>query len=89
MSPLRALVLVLLFASLVCSAWVLTRMLREISKAEGKNGKISLFTLFAGGPYLLYRYSKSVPDGNMAVWFLLLIPSNVILGGLYLILGGH
>jgi hypothetical protein len=89
MSPLRVLVLVLMIASLVCSAWVLTRMLREISEAEGKKGKISLFSLFAGGPYLLHRYSESVPDGRTAAWFLLLIPTNVMLIGLYLVLGRH
>jgi hypothetical protein len=87
MSPLRALALVLLITSLVCSAWVLTRMLREISEAEGKQGKISLLALFAGGPYLLHRYSKSVPNGSTSLWFLVLIPANVILIGLYLILG--
>jgi hypothetical protein len=89
MSPLRALVLILMTASLVCSAWVVRRMLREISEAEGKKRKISLSTLFAGGPYLLHRYSESVSNGSTAVWFLLLVPTDVILIGLYLILGRH
>jgi hypothetical protein len=65
MSPVRALVLVLLIASMVCSAWVLTRMLREISEAEGKKGKVSLFALLAGGPYLLHRtVSRSLTEAR-------------------------
>jgi hypothetical protein len=85
MSPLRAIVLVLLTASLVCSACVVARMLHEIGEAEGK-GKISLLALFGGGPFLLHRYSQAVPNGRMALWFLLLVPTNFILIGLCFVL---
>jgi hypothetical protein len=86
MSPFRAIVLVLLTASLVCSARVVARMLHEISEAEGKKGKISLLALFGGGPFLLHRYSQAVPNGRTALWFLLLLPTNFILISLYFIL---
>jgi len=89
MSPLKVVVLVLLISSLVCSVNVFFKMLREISEAEGKKGKIPLLALLGGGLYLLRRYGESVPNGRTALWFVLLIPANVILLGLYLVLGFH
>jgi hypothetical protein len=82
-------VLVFLISSLVCSAYVFLKMLREISEAGGKKGKIPSSAVFGGGLYLLHRYAESVPNGRTALWFVLLIPANVILFGFYLVLGFH
>ena len=89
MSPFKVVVLVLLISSLVCSVYIFLKMLREISEAEGKKGKIPSLAVFGGGLYLLHRYGESVPNGRTALWFVLLIPVNVILLGLYLVLGFH
>jgi hypothetical protein len=87
MSPLKLLVLILMVGSLVCSACVFVKMLREISEAEGKKGGVPWLAVFGGGLYFLRRYNRSVPDGRTAIWFLLLLPIDVVLVGLFLILG--
>ena len=82
-------VLILLILSLLSSAYVLVKMLREIRDAEtikGKEGNIPLLAAFGGAMYLFHRYGQSVPNGRTPLWFLLLVPANVILLGLYLVL---
>jgi len=87
MLPVRALILVLMIVSLLCSGSVFVKMLREISEAEGKKGKVPLLAVFGGALYLFHRYGESVPNGRTARWLLLLLPANAVLIGLYLVLG--
>jgi hypothetical protein len=88
MPPVRIAALILTLTSLVFSAFWVARMIREINLAEGKPGTVSFLLLFGSGIYLLGRHSRSVPTGTVTrVVFLLLIPINFLLVGLFLLPG--
>ena len=72
--------------SLVCSGYVLAKMVREIYEAEGEK-RMPWLALFGGGLSLLRRYRRSVPDGETWGWFVLLVPTNALLIAVYVALG--
>jgi hypothetical protein len=74
--------------SLTFSAYWMVRMIREVISAEGKGQKFPSLLIFGGGIYFLGRHGRAVPDGGATrLVFLLLIPLNFMLVGLFLILG--
>ena len=87
MTLLRIMILISLIVSLCVSAYCFVKIIREISQAEGKPGSFPFLAVFGGFFYLLNRHSRVVPSNRMRILFLLLVPINIVLLGLFLILG--
>jgi hypothetical protein len=86
MGALRVLVLCGTVSAAAGLVYCTFRMARDINRAEGKRGP-SLFVLFGLFP-VLARHARLVPNSNMRVYTVLLIPVIFLLGVFFMMLRG-
>jgi hypothetical protein len=85
--PIKEIVFPVVFLAMVAcvaySAFLFLKMIRDINKAEGRPGRIPLFT-FCGGWYFLHGHSRACPDDVGIRVLYMLLPAMA--GVLFLLL---